>query len=250
MTTADYVEAARGVAARPHPRHERGAWRPHRRARFRGVLDSTARAFFGKTPATFDALASASEDRVHPRKNKRAMAYAIRTRLPLVQVPDHPRRGAFPPQLLLHWPTRWIRHAGPGRTRCRQMRWCAAICPPSDRRAWPTRRSGPGWPDFATRSRDLRPDLVTFKDAGNRELFDLPDAPRPGRRYAGGAALSSGVRQPRAVARRSHAHHRRRAPRPASCSRICRSVRRSSSMASSPAPGRYRTGEAERGAGH
>ncbi len=48
----------------------------------------------------------------------------------------------------------------------------------------------------------LRPGLIVLKDEDGRELFDLPDAPRPASRHAGSGAMPVRLRQPAAVARR------------------------------------------------
>ena len=58
----------------------------------------------------------------------------------------------------------------------------------------------------------LRPELVTFRDEQERELFDLPDAPRPGAGHAGAGAASSASTTTCCSARRPPADHPRGLP--------------------------------------
>jgi hypothetical protein len=85
MTASDYV-ATRGAL---HPMLTRGA-RAILRERTStfdlDALNAEARRFFGKTPATFDALRDHLVKKF-PEGDERAMGYTVRTHLPLVQVP-------------------------------------------------------------------------------------------------------------------------------------------------------------------
>ncbi|MGI8673496.1 MAG: winged helix DNA-binding domain-containing protein [Luteitalea sp.] len=134
-----------------------------------------ARAFFA-TPHTFDALRVHLESR-YPGQDIRALAYASRLRVPLLQEPDqspwaYPAKATFvradarlgaafrldpTPDALI-------------------VRYLAAYGPASvvDAQAW----LGLGGlaPVFAR----LRPTLTVLAGPTRAELFDVPDGPRPG----------------------------------------------------------------------
>ena len=59
----------------------------------------------------------------------------------------------------------------------------------------------------------MRDELVSFRDERGRVLWDLPGAPRPGRRPPRARPLPARVRQRASRLRRPHPHRRRRAPR-------------------------------------
>lgn len=139
------------------------------------LLDA-ARRFFAAGPATFDA-ARKHLATLFPVADERAMGYAVRTHLPLVQVPDDSAWG-FPAASGFALADRWLEreipsgdHGLPALVR----RYLAAFGPASvtDAQNW----SGLG--ALRATFEALRPELVTFSDARGRELFDLPDAPRP-----------------------------------------------------------------------
>ena len=129
-----------------------------------------AEKLVGKAPRTFNELRAELSSKF-PKVNERALGYAVRTQLPLAMVATDdawafPRDAAFAPagvrlrkpdleQLVLF-------HLG-------------AFGPASvaDVQRWS------GVKDLKPVLDGLREQLVTFKD-GRRELFDLPDAPRPG----------------------------------------------------------------------
>ncbi|MFF4471610.1 winged helix DNA-binding domain-containing protein [Streptomyces sp. NPDC001599] len=111
-----------------------------------------------------------------PDADPAALSVAARCRLPLVQVTPRGlwgRSGRVTLTTAEHWLGRPARPApAPEDT---VLRYLAAFGPASvkDMQTW----AG------LTRLRDaferLRPRLVTFRDPGGTELFDLPDAPRP-----------------------------------------------------------------------
>lgn len=141
------------------------------------ALEETARVFFGGSPATFDSLRNHFKAK-HPEGDERAMAYAIRMNLPLVQVPTDTAWG-FPAAADFAMAESWLGSAIPLEPRPAHelvRRYLAAFGPatPGDAQAWS------GLQGLREVFESLRPELVTFRDERKRELFDLPDAPRPG----------------------------------------------------------------------
>ena len=136
-----------------------------------------ARAFFGKAPATFDAF------RVHlkkafPKGDERAMAYAVRLHLPLVQVPCDATWGydaAADFALADEWLSKPVPVTDTAATTL-VKRYLAAYGPATiaDAQTWS------GLAGLKETFEAMRPSLVTLKDDRKREHFDLPDAPRPG----------------------------------------------------------------------
>lgn len=175
MTSADYI----GLRGAMQPMLTRGM-ASILRERATGLdmkqLDAEARKFFGKAPATFDALRIHLKTRF-PKCDERAMAYAVRTHLPLVQVPTD-ATWAFPAAADFALADTWLsKRVSTATSSAEQLvlRYLAAFGPatPADTQAW----SGLGGLREVFES--LRPKLVTFRDERKRELFDLPDAPRP-----------------------------------------------------------------------
>ena len=175
MTAADYI-ALRGALQPALTRGMQSVLRDRAKALDFSALDAAARAFFAKAPGTFDALRTVLQQK-YPKGDERAMAYAIRTSLPLVQVPTDARWG-FPasPDFALAdgWLGKTVRTTdAPAPVLVR--RYLAGFGPatPADAQLWS------GLPALREIFESLRPTLVTFRDVKKRELFDLPDAPRP-----------------------------------------------------------------------
>jgi hypothetical protein len=112
-----------------------------------------------------------------PAIDERALAYAVRVLLPLVQVPTA-APWAFPASADFALADTWLDRSistepAPAHTLVR--RYLAAFGPATatDAQVW-SALSG-----LREVFEELRPSLVTFRDARKRELFDLPDAPRP-----------------------------------------------------------------------
>ena len=106
------------------------------------------------------------------------MAYAIRMTLPLVQVPERETEWGFPGAADFALADAWLRKkvsATASSPRDLMRRYLAAFGPASvtDAQTWS------GLTKLGPVFEELRPTLVTFQDERKRELFDLPDAPRP-----------------------------------------------------------------------
>jgi hypothetical protein len=133
-----------------------------------------ARTFFAE-PRTFDDLRKHLLQR-DPKADERAIAYAIRMHLPLIQVPvdeewSYPGQAGF--TLVESWLGESI--ATDSKPHALALRYFAAFGPASvaDLQSW----SGLG----AMKSvvEELRPKLRVFRNVNGKELFDLPKAPRP-----------------------------------------------------------------------
>lgn len=175
MSTSDYI-AFRGAIQPMLTRGTNAILRERATALDMEVLDAEARAFFRKTPATFDVLRDHLKARF-PKGDERAMAYAIRMHLPLVQVPTESPWG-FPAAADFALSDGWLSRKIPTSASTPDalvLRYLAAFGPatPGDAQAW----SGLG--GLREVFEAMRPSLVTFRDSRKRELFDLPDAPRP-----------------------------------------------------------------------
>lgn len=140
-------------------------------------LIAEARVFFAAQPATFDAARAHLAARF-PVADERALGFAVRTHLPLVQVPDGSTWG-YPAAADFALADAWLGRAIPTETAAFPdlvRRYLAAFGPAtvSDAQVW----SGIG--GLRAIFEALRDELVTFADERGRELFDLPAAPRPG----------------------------------------------------------------------
>jgi len=132
--------------------------------------------FFGSTPAPFDDFRNLLQSR-YPEHDVRALAYTVRMGLPLVLVPTDGTWG-FPSNAGFALAEKWLGQKIPMDAPQLEkvvLRYLAAFGPatPADAQSWSGLRA---LRDVFER---LRPKLVTFRDERKRELFDLPDAPRP-----------------------------------------------------------------------
>ncbi|MDR3633273.1 MAG: winged helix DNA-binding domain-containing protein [Isosphaeraceae bacterium] len=139
------------------------------------ALVTLARRCFEERPRTFTELRDAFLE-VFPGADERAMGYAVRTHLPLVMVPDASAWG-FPADADFAVAESWLGKAPGSEEKADSLvlRYLAAFGPAAaaDVQTW----SGlVGMRDVLER---LRPQLQTFRDERKRELFDLPEAPRP-----------------------------------------------------------------------
>ncbi len=175
MTAADYL-ALRGALQPMLTRGMQAILRERSQSLDMEALQAEARAFFGGAPATFDALRDHLKA-TNVAADERAMAYAVRMHLPLVQVPTDDAWG-FPAAADFALADAWIGKPVPAEetpAHALVRRYLAAFGPatPRDAQVWS------GLQALKPVFEDLRPGLVTFRDERKRELFDLPDAPRP-----------------------------------------------------------------------
>jgi hypothetical protein len=136
---------------------------------------AAAQGLLRDRPRTFDELRPLLKQRF-PEADERVMGYAVRTHLPLVQVPGEAEWG-FPAVASFALAEAWI--GEPARVdpdpRPLVLRYLAAFGPASaaDVQTWS------GLAGVAAALEMLRGRLLTFRDERGRELFDLPRAPRP-----------------------------------------------------------------------
>jgi len=134
------------------------------------------RAFVQTEPRTFKALGDHLLER-WPGQDRLALEQAIRTEVPLVQVPPRAAWGRSGRAAHLSIES-WL--GEPPSTRLTidglVRRYLGAFGPASvmDAQTWS------GLTRLGETFERLRPELVVFRDERGRELFDLPEAPRPG----------------------------------------------------------------------
>lgn len=138
-------------------------------------LLAAARQRFAERPRTFTEMRAALLEQ-YPDADERAMGFAVRTHLPLVIVPEehawgYRADGKF--ALAEEWLGAPMAAELPPHTLV--LRYLAAFGPATvaDVQAWS------GLTGLAPVLKELRPQLAVFHDERKRELFDLPDAPRP-----------------------------------------------------------------------
>ena len=138
------------------------------------LLHRRGRDFF-RTAAPFDDFRVAIEAE-HPGKDIRAMAYSVRMNVPLVMVPGG-ERWAFSNNAAFVLAEQWLGAKVPQEAALDTLvlRYLAAFGPatPADAQSWSGLRG------LRDTFEALRPTLAIFRDDRKRELFDLPDAPRP-----------------------------------------------------------------------
>jgi hypothetical protein len=137
------------------------------------VLEA-ARTLFVQ-PHTFEAARDALVAQF-PKANDRALGHVARMMLPLIMVPtDDP--WPFPAAAEFQLAESWLGKPVPGATDASSLvlRYFGAFGPASvaDAQCWS------GLQGLRAVVEKLRPKLRTFRDPRGREVFDLPDAPRP-----------------------------------------------------------------------
>jgi hypothetical protein len=181
-STIHTVTARDAVALRPllQPVQEKllqGVYRKELAGLDLDGLAARARALAEESPRTFDELGRAlAAD--HPDRSVHALGIAARNKLALVQVPPRGlwnQGGQARHTTVEHW-LGDAAPAAPMTVETMVLRYLNAFGPASvaDVQTW----SG------LTRLKEvverLRPGLAVFRDEDGVELFDLPDAPRPG----------------------------------------------------------------------
>jgi hypothetical protein len=136
---------------------------------------SAAQEILAERPRTFGEIRSLLLA-AFPEVNERALGFVVRMHLPLVMAPTADR-WAFPANAEFALAERWLDLpiAPDEAIQALTLRYLAAFGPASamDMQTWS------GLPKLKQVLEALRPQLVAFKDERGRELFDLPDSPRP-----------------------------------------------------------------------
>jgi hypothetical protein len=134
-----------------------------------------ARALLHDGPLAFDRIRALLVERF-PDVNDRALGYAVRTLLPLVMVTSEDGRWGFDRVAEFALAEQWLgSEPAPADPAALVRSYLAAFGPASaaDAQTW----SGAG--GLKQVLQGLRDELAVFRDERGRELFDLPDAPRP-----------------------------------------------------------------------
>jgi DNA glycosylase AlkZ-like len=143
------------------------------------TLTASTRKILAKTPRTFEEIRAAFASG-GAKADVRAMAYSVRLTVPLVQVPvGREAPWSFPANCSFALADKWLGRPLPrpkdDRPDALVLRYLAGYGPSSvaDVQAWS------GLPKLGDSLERLRHRLRVFRGEKGRELFDLPDAPRP-----------------------------------------------------------------------
>jgi hypothetical protein len=141
------------------------------------VVDEARAVLRDEGPLPFDAIRDRLAARVSDA-DVRAMGYAVRMHLPLVQVPTEGAAWGWDAKAPFIPADAWLGAdcAPASGAEALVRRYLAAFGPatPADAGAWS------GLKGLRATFAAMRDELVTLRDERGRELFDLPDAPRPG----------------------------------------------------------------------
>ena len=141
------------------------------------VLDEARAVLRAEGPQTFEVVRERLAVRM-PDADVRAMGYAVRLHLPLVQVPSAGAAWGWDAKAPFALADDWLGApcAVDAAPEALVRRYLAAFGPatPADAGAWS------GLKGLRATFTAMRDELVTLRDERGRELFDLPDAPRPG----------------------------------------------------------------------
>jgi hypothetical protein len=138
-------------------------------------LEPAARALLAKGPLSAQQMGEALAP-MFPKAQRAGLAVWLRTCIPLAMTLTNDRWGySRPPRFspAEKWLNRPLNANGSANDLV--LRCLSAIGPASssDVRTWSSLNG------MKQALEELRPELITFKDEQGRELFDLPDAPRP-----------------------------------------------------------------------
>jgi hypothetical protein len=137
-------------------------------------LVEAARKFF-EEPRTFADLRPLLSE-LEPHRDQSALAYAVRTQLPLVQVPSDGVWG-YSGKAPFTTPERWFGRSPSGSEGARDLvlKYLAAFGPATvrDVQTWSGRTQ------LKQSVEEIKAELRTFRDEKGNELFDLPNAPLP-----------------------------------------------------------------------
>jgi hypothetical protein len=139
------------------------------------AVTKAAREHLKGAPRDFNAIRAHLQE-LFPDVDHRAMGYAVRTNLPLVMVPSDDRWG-FPRAADFALAEELLGASLPddGDLQALIRSYLGAFGPaaPADMQTWS------GLKGLKAAFEAMRDELETFEDERGRELFDLPDAPRP-----------------------------------------------------------------------
>lgn len=151
------------------------------------VVAAADRAFRSK-PQTFGELRAGLQEQF-PDVDERAMGYLSRCSLPLVMVPED-EEFCFPPDSRFVSAARWLGTEADPAEHLEELvlHYLAAFGPATgaDAQTWL------GLAKIKPVLEGLRDRLVVMEDEKRRELFDLPDAPRPSGKEAAPVRLLAG----------------------------------------------------------
>lgn len=173
VSTADYI-AFRGTLQPLLTGAVRTIAKAHKAEINEDDIAVIAGRLFTLRPQTFEEFREALVAE-RPGINDRAAGYVARMVIPLVMAADETDFGYGPS--VFTTAEAWLGRPIDMEDRSEQivLRYLAAFGPASVRDA----QSWSGMTKLAAAFEKLRPRLVAFRDEKKRELFDLPDAPRP-----------------------------------------------------------------------
>lgn len=141
------------------------------------TLITAGRSAFGRKARPFEDVRAALKSRF-PDAHERLMGYAVRMQLPLVQVPLDGEAWGFPADSDFALAEHWLKtKVGPGAgAGSLVLRYLAAFGPATtaDMQGWLGIRG------VAEVIAPIREKLLTLTDPRGKDVFDLPNAPRPG----------------------------------------------------------------------